>query len=131
MRHRWAGRTSSTPRPGASGVAARGSSSGAQRIGELIPGDAAHLSLEPTGQDSRRAILTIHESWLSRPGVDQLLQRPPTRCRTSGRWVSPTSRTYPFIDQRSSHADLFGWLSGSYHTSREPGPEDEPDGPDR
>ncbi len=102
----------------------------AERIRELLPVDAAHLSLAPTGQDSRRATLTIHDSWLSRPGVEQLLQRPPTRCRTSGRWVSPTSPTYPFIDQRSAHADLFGWLSGSYRTSREPGPEDSADAPD-
>ncbi|MCE7972879.1 MAG: tRNA (adenosine(37)-N6)-threonylcarbamoyltransferase complex ATPase subunit type 1 TsaE [Leptolyngbya sp. PLA1] len=101
----------------------------AERIPELIPEEAARLVLSPTGRESRRAVLTIDDSWLSRPRVELLLQRPPTRCRTSGRWVSPTSPTYPFIDQRSSHADLFGWLSGSYHTSREPDPDDETDRP--
>lgn len=102
----------------------------AERIPELIPVDAARLSLSPTGPDSRRAILTIHDAWLLRPGVEQLLQRPPTRCRTSGRWVSPTSPTYPFFDHRSSHADLFGWLTGSYRTSREPGPDDQAGAPE-
>lgn len=99
----------------------------AGRIPELIPADAVRLALSPTGEESRRAVLTIHDSWLSRPGVEQLLQRPPTRCRTSGRWVSPTSPSYPFVDQRSSHADLFGWLSGSYRTSRQPDPSDAED----
>lgn len=99
----------------------------AGRIQELIPADAVRLTLSPTGEESRHAVLTIHDSWLSRPGVEQLLQRPPTRCRTSGRWVSPTSPCYPFFDQRSSHADLFGWLSGSYRTSRRPDPSDAED----
>ncbi len=51
--------------------------------------------------------------------------REPIRCRVTGRWVPPTSKTYPFIDDRSRDVDMYQWFTGGYKTSREMKPTDE------
>lgn len=67
---------------------------------------------------SRRITLTVPDSWADRPGVEHLITRPPIECRTTGRWVEPTAKSYPFIDQRAQMADLNKWFTGGYTISR-------------
>jgi len=99
----------------------------APRIAAALPEPTRllRINLAPAGAAARHLHTVFPDSWASRPGFDRVMEREPTRCRTTGRWVMPTSPTYPFADERSRNADLYGWLSGSYATSREPRPEDE------
>lgn len=76
--------------------------------------EPAGVTLLHAGETSRTARLELPESWRGREPAGMLMEREPTRCRGSGLWVSPTSATYPFIDDRRQKADLFGWFSGSY-----------------
>lgn len=75
---------------------------------------------EPQGGlgTARRITLRLPESWDSRPGVHDLMSRPPVVCRTTGRWVDPTARSYPFADERAQRADLNRWFAGEYKISR-------------
>lgn len=98
----------------------------AERIAEALPSaeDLASITLTPTGEDSREVSLALPQAWTKRPGVSWLLERDPTRCRVTGKWVSPTSPTYPFADDRARMADLGRWFGGNYAASRDVGPED-------
>lgn len=78
----------------------------------------ATLRFTPTGEGSREIVLELPEAWAGRPGVRDLIERDPTRCRVTGRWVSPTAASYPFADDRARLADLNRWFTGSYGTSR-------------
>lgn len=103
-----------------------------ERIADTLRGhEHAELRLEMegpgTGQapgpredpsTARRVTLSLPESWAHRPGVEDLLTRPPVECRTTGRWVEPTARSYPFADERAQMADLNKWFSGGYKVSR-------------
>lgn len=101
-----------------------------ERLGEAAPsGDAvAEVGLEPGGNESaRRITLVLPEAWSARAAAARLVEREPTLCRITGRWVSPTSATYPFFDDRARLADLNRWFTGSYTISRQVDPDD--DGP--
>lgn len=65
------------------------------------------------------------DAWSARPLMEQFLGRPPAVCPKTRVWVSPTSATYPFADERARGSDLFGWLSGGYSLPRAVKPEDE------
>jgi tRNA threonylcarbamoyladenosine biosynthesis protein TsaE len=78
------------------------------------------VTLEATGASARRLTLDVPASWSDRAEVRRVRELPPTRCRSTGRWVAPTSPTYPFIDERARLADLHGWLTEGYRTSRTP-----------
>lgn len=97
----------------------------AERLRPALPIDVQAVSIElahtPPG---RRALLRAPDSWAARPKAGMLLTNPPTRCRVSGRWVSPTSPTYPFFDERAKLADLNRWFTGSYSVGRSIEPDD-------
>ncbi len=99
--------------------------------GGAAPDHLATLRFTPAGEDSREVSLELPESWRARPLVAQLIEREVTRCRTTGRWVSPTAASYPFADEKARLADLNRWFTGSYGTSRPLTAQDldEPEGP--
>jgi len=98
------------------------------RIEEVLPMSRCEIELVATAVHSRQARLGIPKTWLdeaaARPEAAALLELPPTKCRVTGQWVEPTSRTYPFANQRAKEADLYRWLTGGYTTSREATQED-------
>ncbi|MDX2131235.1 MAG: tRNA (adenosine(37)-N6)-threonylcarbamoyltransferase complex ATPase subunit type 1 TsaE [Planctomycetota bacterium] len=99
-----------------------------QRLEGALPADAVRMTLEPTGADSRRVTLEVPDEWASREGFDRLRDYPPTRCRVTGRWVSPLAASWPFVDERARLADLYGWFEGAYRTSRGVRADDEAGG---
>jgi tRNA threonylcarbamoyladenosine biosynthesis protein TsaE len=103
-----------------------------ERIEEALPQDLARIQLKAAGEHEREITLDLPPSWESRENFEHLRDREPTRCRVTGRWVAPTSKTYPFIDERSREVDMYQWFTGGYKTSRAPAPqEDSPDEPER
>lgn len=96
-----------------------------RRIHEALPADAAWIEIAAAGPTRRHFTLRLPASWENRPRMEWLRDREPTRCRVTGRWVSPTAATYPFIDDRARDADMYQWFTGGYKTSREPKPDDE------
>lgn len=98
-----------------------------QRLGEALPeGDrTATATIEATGTASRRLTLRLPDAWRGRALAEALIDREPTRCRVTGRWVASTSPTYPFADERARLADLNKWFTGAYTISREMTAEDE------
>lgn len=103
------------------------------RIADALPEPSRCLRvlLEHT-QDGRRMTVQVPDEWWERGVRDEgygrtlawFADREPTKCRVTGRWVSPTSDTYPFIDSRAQNADLFKWFSGQHSTNRPIEPED-------
>lgn len=93
----------------------------AERIEAALPAAArlARVKLVPTGEDSREVALELPDSWAERPGVRELLERDPTKCRVTGKWVSPTSPTFPFADERARMADLGKWFGEGFAVSRD------------
>ncbi len=77
------------------------------------------ITLEASGETARRMTLSIPASWSTRPDAPLIRDLPPIQCRTTGTWVAPTSETYPFASERARLADLHGWLSEGYKTTRE------------
>lgn len=92
--------------------------------GAIAP-DAAVIRIEIMGPESRRFRVIVPDSWSNRTGFEWFKDREPTMCRVTGKAVSPTCATYPFADNKARDADLYGWLSGSYYTSRKPEQTDE------
>jgi tRNA threonylcarbamoyl adenosine modification protein YjeE len=97
----------------------------AERIAQALPTDIATIRLAATGAQAREISLALPASWESREGFEHLRDREPTACRVTGRWVAPTSKTYPFIDERSRDADLYQWFTSGYKTTRGPAPGEE------
>jgi tRNA threonylcarbamoyl adenosine modification protein YjeE len=91
------------------------------------PGEMLRLVIEPVSVHERRFALSFPESWRTREGFAWFVEREPTRCPTTGAWVSPLSETYPFADARARGADLYKWFSGQYTASRPIRPEDAED----
>lgn len=93
----------------------------AERIEDSLPARdrLARLSLAAVGEESRDITLDLPDAWLGRPGVKELLERDPTRCRVTGRWVAPNSPTYPFADERARMADLGKWFGEGFTVTRE------------
>ncbi|MFZ4574938.1 MAG: tRNA (adenosine(37)-N6)-threonylcarbamoyltransferase complex ATPase subunit type 1 TsaE [Phycisphaerales bacterium] len=95
------------------------------RIAGAVPtGAAATLTIEIIGEQSRRLTLIAPDHWAQRGEFTLLAEREPTRCRKTGVPVSPTNPAYPFADARARDADLFGWFTGSYKTTRSAEPQD-------
>ena len=95
-------------------------------------GTFATIELQATGKDARTMTLRLPDSWRDRPGVGDLIARPPTICRTTGLPVPPTAAAYPFADERAKMADLNRWFTGDFTISRDLSEEDltdQPDGP--
>lgn len=90
----------------------------AERIADALPTDLARISLSATGEESREVTLDFPDSWRDRPGVPELLERDPIRCRVTGAWVSPTNPAYPFADARARMADLGKWFGEGFKVSR-------------
>lgn len=97
----------------------------AGKIEDALPAHHATLQLATLDQSTREITLDLPASWEEREGFEHFAEREPIRCRVTGRWVAPTSRTYPFIDDRSRDADMYQWFTGGYKTSREMKPTDE------
>jgi tRNA threonylcarbamoyl adenosine modification protein YjeE len=97
------------------------------RIASSLPSGehVATLTLSHSGGDARTLHLALPAHWHSRPELTHLLDKPPTRCRTTGTWVSPLCPTWPFSSAKAQAADLYGWLSGSYRISREVAEDDD------
>jgi tRNA threonylcarbamoyladenosine biosynthesis protein TsaE len=96
-----------------------------QKLGAALPSERADVELLATGEASRRVAFTLPETWGERPNAALLAQRDTVLCPTTRRWVSPTSATYPFADERARQADLFGWLAEKYTLGRKVKPEEE------
>lgn len=79
----------------------------------------SRITIEPAGPTARRITIELPDAWRDRPGAPQLIEREPITCRVTGKWVAPTSPTYPFADERAKMADLNKWFTGSYTISRE------------
>ena len=79
------------------------------------------LALEPTGEFSRRATLTLPpgRSLASSPAAETVA--PAERCRTCGRAATPGTT---FCSERCQLADLHKWLTGQYVVSRDLKEED-------
>jgi tRNA threonylcarbamoyl adenosine modification protein YjeE len=90
------------------------------RIAGALPpaGSCSTVSIEQTGRSARRFRIEIPESWSDRADFAHFAERPPIACRATGRMVSPTGASYPFIDEQARLADLYKWFSGSYQISR-------------
>ncbi len=84
----------------------------------------ARLRIEPTAVETRELWFTLPDDWASRPGLQELRQRRPTRCPISGRAVPADSPTWPFADDKARMADLYRWFSGSYSVSQAPNQDD-------
>lgn len=89
-----------------------------ERIEPALPPDRATVTLEPAGATSRRIRLELPESWMTRPGARELLERDVAVCPASGQRVPPNAPAYPFASPRLRDADLFKWLTGTYRVSR-------------
>lgn len=98
----------------------------AERLGAgFLQGvEPARVTIEHTGEGSRRLEFEVPESWGQRPGFAALQARTDTVCPVTGRRVPADSPTYPFADERARMADLYRWFSGSYSISRELSEED-------
>jgi tRNA threonylcarbamoyladenosine biosynthesis protein TsaE len=94
------------------------------KLADEAPEPAAVIEIEPIGPSSRRMVVRMPEDWKDRPGFQEFVEREPARCRTTGAWISPTHRTYPFANERARDADLHRWFSGQYKISREATAED-------
>jgi tRNA threonylcarbamoyladenosine biosynthesis protein TsaE len=90
-----------------------------ERIEGALPAPCVRVSLRGIGETERRITLELPDSFSSRPGVAELIEREPIRCPTTGVWVEPTRPSYPFAGERERLADLHNWFSGSYSISRE------------
>lgn len=95
-----------------------------ERVEDAIPADAAGVTLELTGVESRAVRVDLPGAWRARVGAEMLASREPIRCRLTGAWVEPTNPAYPFADPRARLADLGRWFGGSYTISRPARPED-------
>lgn len=98
-----------------------------ERIADALAGlgdGAARVAMSATGPDARRIEVDLPQAWMARPGAERLVEREPVRCRVTSRWVEPTAGSYPFADERAKLADLHGWFSGAYGTSRPAEPDD-------
>lgn len=82
-------------------------------------------AVEDDEASARSCTLSIPPAWLARESVQNLIDKPPTRCRVTGTWVSPASPTWPFASAKAQGADLFNWLSGNYRVSREQKDDDD------
>ena len=82
------------------------------RIEGALPelAQCATVTLSHAGTDDRHMVIELPESWRSRPGVHELLSRPPILCPVTQVWVAPTAKHYPFASKRAKDADLFRWL---------------------
>lgn len=96
-----------------------------RRIEAALPEECAWIEIAASGPSRRQFTLRLPASWENRKFMEWLRDREPTKCRVTGRWVSPTSPTYPFIDDRARDADMYQWFTGGYKTSREVKPTDE------
>jgi len=96
-----------------------------RRIEGALPDECAWIEVAAAGPTSRQFTLRLPASWEPRRLLDWLRDREPTVCRVTKRWVSPTSATYPFIDDRARDVDMYQWFTGGYGTSREVRPTDE------
>lgn len=98
-----------------------------ERIADHLPPSArmAQVVLRASGADERTIVLTLPEAWRDREGVELLLGRPAVRCPSTGVWVAPTSKSYPFANQRAQQGDLYSWLSERYVAPRPLRPDDE------
>jgi len=94
----------------------------------LRPAGAAVVRIEHAprdGAETRLLAIELPDAWLARPGVKDLLERPPAVCPTTRVWVAPTEPTYPFASARARDADLYGWLTEKHTLPRPAKPEDE------
>jgi tRNA threonylcarbamoyladenosine biosynthesis protein TsaE len=92
-----------------------------ERLGHnvLQGAPAARIRLEHAPNDSREFFLSLPDSWATRPGLADLLQRRPTSCPITGAPVRADSPTWPFASERARLADLHRWFSGRYTISRD------------
>lgn len=81
-----------------------------ERVADVLPAEMASVTLTHDGEERRIVLAALPESWMSREDADLLSSRRPTVCPVSGKWVSPTSPTYPFADARARDADLYKWI---------------------
>jgi len=98
-----------------------------RRIADALPAgpNLASIGIVSTGPHARRFTIEFPDAWSARPEVERLVDYPVVRCRVKGTWVEPLSPSWPFADEQARLADLYGWFSGTYQTSRDPEPEDE------
>ena len=89
-----------------------------ERIERALPGDAARITIEPTGQTERTFLLDLPDAWSERAGYAGLEARADTVCPVTGRRVAGDSPTWPFASERARMADLYRWMSEQHVISR-------------
>lgn len=90
-----------------------------ERLEGAMPGEPARARLEHVDEHRRELFLELPDSWRSREGLSELLDRRATTCPVTGAPVPADSPTYPFASERARLAELYKWFSGSYQISRE------------
>lgn len=101
----------------------------ADRIASALPTPrTAWVTLDITGESSRRATVEAPDSWAQRAGAAWIGSTPDARtatvCPITGRPVPADSPTWPFADERARMADLYRWMSGQYAIEGEAAEED-------
>lgn len=97
-----------------------------ERLGVALPGSdvLARIVIEPTGLTARRVTIHAPDAWASRPEWERFAAYAPVKCATTGTWVEPLNPAWPFRDERARFADLYGWMTGQYGSSRPAEPDD-------
>jgi tRNA threonylcarbamoyladenosine biosynthesis protein TsaE len=95
-----------------------------ERVERTLAKERAIVRLDQIGVLQRTIHFELPESWRTRPGVREMQEREPVRCRTTGVWVSPTVSTYPFADERARMADLGKWFNEQHRIPGKPAEED-------
>ncbi|MBX3384447.1 MAG: tRNA (adenosine(37)-N6)-threonylcarbamoyltransferase complex ATPase subunit type 1 TsaE [Phycisphaeraceae bacterium] len=81
------------------------------RIADILTeAETAGVEISHAGATRRTFGLTFPRSWSARGGIDLFESRPPVICPVTGRWVSPTCPTYPFVNAKARDADLYKWI---------------------
>lgn len=102
-----------------------------ERIAAALPphDQCATVSLTAVDPATRRITLSLPDDWRTRANAEFLIAREPTRCKITGDWVEPTSRSYPFATEKARLADLNRWFRGDYSISRPVKESDLEEGP--
>lgn len=98
-----------------------------ERIEAALPAPERCLAvtLVHESASSRAVTISVPEAWRDRAAFAAFVERDPVRCPTTRAWVSPTSATYPFANDRARLADLNRWFTESYSLPRALSAEDD------
>lgn len=82
------------------------------------PATSCTITIEHTGETSRRFTIDPPQSWRDRTAFGALTSRGPAKCPATGAPVHPESPSWPFASEQARMSDLHGWMSERYTISR-------------